>query len=360
MARLLGEQAWLLEDDRFGVVYQDARPGDQSGYSRIGWHSDHQSGPHLDMWPSVGFTIHIDPTSPRNGFLRVLPGSHLGGTDEMPLGFEHVPGEIAVYCERGDVLLHHSDLWHSAARATDDGEGAIRRHVRGGWYGGARLAPEPRPRRLRQERPPLTSAPGAATMLAMAERIPRDLRTLPKGHLHLHLEGSMRPSTLAELADAAGIPVPEIRGYGSFSAFADTYVAACQVLETPEHFARLVLRSGRGQRDRRRGVGGAVVLRAPPPRPLRRRRGDRRHGPRRAARRGRAARRRGRADARRRPHGGAVGGGRSGATGGRPRRPRRRVVRPRQRRSDRAARALRRAAFAIAKDAGLLSSPACR
>ena len=139
--RLLGPQAWLLEDDRFGVVYQDARPGEQSGYSRIGWHSDHQSGPHLDIWPSVAFTIHVDATSPRNGFLRILPGSHRGSTDEMPLGFEHVPGEMALYCERGDVLLHHSDLWHSAARATDDGEGAIRRHVRGSWYGGARLAP---------------------------------------------------------------------------------------------------------------------------------------------------------------------------------------------------------------------------
>jgi adenosine deaminase len=68
----------------------------------------------------------------------------------------------------------------------------------------------------------------------------RDLRTLPKGHLHLHLEGAMRPSTLAELADTAGIPVPEIRGYGSFTAFAETYVAACQVLLTPEDFARLV------------------------------------------------------------------------------------------------------------------------
>ena len=39
----------------------------------------------------------------------------------------------------------------------------------------------------------------------------------------------MRPSTLAELADAAGIPVPEIRGYGSFTAFADTYLAACHL-----------------------------------------------------------------------------------------------------------------------------------
>lgn len=50
----------------------------------------------------------------------------------------------------------------------------------------------------------------------------------------------MRPTTLAELADTAGIPVPEIRGYGSFSAFSDTYVAACQVLVTPDDFARLV------------------------------------------------------------------------------------------------------------------------
>jgi len=77
-------------------------------------------------------------------------------------------------------------------------------------------------------------------MLVMTNTSSRDLRALPKGHLHLHLEGAMRPSTLAELADAAGIPVPEIRGYGSFTAFSDTYVAACQVLETPEHFARLV------------------------------------------------------------------------------------------------------------------------
>jgi hypothetical protein len=40
----------------------------------------------------------------------------------------------------------------------------------------------------------------------------------------------MRPSTLSELAERAGIPVPEIGGYGSFTAFSATYLAACQVL----------------------------------------------------------------------------------------------------------------------------------
>jgi ectoine hydroxylase-related dioxygenase (phytanoyl-CoA dioxygenase family) len=136
--RVLGSECWLLEDDRFGVVYQDARPGSGSGYSRIGWHADEQSGPNLDWWPSIAFTIHLDATSPQNGFLRVVPGSHHGDADGMPLGFEKIRGELALYCERGDVLVHHSALWHSAARATDDGELGIRRHVRGGWYGGRR------------------------------------------------------------------------------------------------------------------------------------------------------------------------------------------------------------------------------
>ena len=137
--RLLGPQAWLLDYEVFGVVYQDARPEPGSGYSRIGWHTDHQSGPHLDIWPGVAFTIHFDPTSPANGFLRVLPGSHLGGTDGIPLGFERVPGEIAVYQSRGDILFHHADLWHSAARGTAEGEPAIRRHLRGSWHGGEKL-----------------------------------------------------------------------------------------------------------------------------------------------------------------------------------------------------------------------------
>ncbi len=137
---LLGPAAWLLDYEQFGIVYQDARPDPGSAYSRIGWHTDHQSGPHLDIWPGVAFTVHFDPTSPANGFLRVLPGSHRGGTDGIPAGFERVPGEIALYQERGDVLFHHADLWHGAARGTADGDDAIRRHLRGSWHGGTPLA----------------------------------------------------------------------------------------------------------------------------------------------------------------------------------------------------------------------------
>src|SRR5579862_1946611 len=68
----------------------------------------------------------------------------------------------------------------------------------------------------------------------------RDLRSLPKAHLHVHLEGAMRPNTLRGLADEVGVEVPPIRGFGSFTAFAGMYLAACAVLTTPEALHRLV------------------------------------------------------------------------------------------------------------------------
>jgi adenosine deaminase len=68
----------------------------------------------------------------------------------------------------------------------------------------------------------------------------RDLTTLPKAHLHLHFEASMRPATLTELAETAGIEVPSVRGFGSFAAFADMYVAACEVLRSDDDLRRLV------------------------------------------------------------------------------------------------------------------------
>lgn len=68
----------------------------------------------------------------------------------------------------------------------------------------------------------------------------RDLATLPKAHLHVHLEGAMRPGTLAELAHGYGIAVPQIRGYGSFPAFAGVYVAACDVMRSWDDLRRVV------------------------------------------------------------------------------------------------------------------------
>jgi adenosine deaminase len=68
----------------------------------------------------------------------------------------------------------------------------------------------------------------------------RDLAELPKAHLHLHLDGAMRRSTLVELAEAAGVAAPVPTGYGSFAAFTETITAAASCLRTPDDARRLV------------------------------------------------------------------------------------------------------------------------
>jgi adenosine deaminase len=67
----------------------------------------------------------------------------------------------------------------------------------------------------------------------------RDLATLPKAHLHLHLEAGMSPALLAELSAKYDREVPVVRGYGSFAAFSDTYVAATDVLRERDDWERL-------------------------------------------------------------------------------------------------------------------------
>lgn len=74
----------------------------------------------------------------------------------------------------------------------------------------------------------------------------RDLRALPKAELHVHLEGSMRASTVVELASRSGVELPEgLRegryGFRDFRHFIDEWVAGLACLRSAEDFRRIAL-----------------------------------------------------------------------------------------------------------------------
>jgi adenosine deaminase len=70
------------------------------------------------------------------------------------------------------------------------------------------------------------------------------LEHLPKVELHCHLEGTMRPATVVELARANGVPLPtedvtELYRYGSLDEFLTTFWLVQSVLQSPGDWARL-------------------------------------------------------------------------------------------------------------------------
>ena len=70
----------------------------------------------------------------------------------------------------------------------------------------------------------------------------RELSTLPKAELHLHLEGAMRRTTLVELCNKYEIPIPidtAGRRFDDFSAFVDVYIAACECIREVSDIKRL-------------------------------------------------------------------------------------------------------------------------
>ncbi len=73
----------------------------------------------------------------------------------------------------------------------------------------------------------------------------RDLRALPKVHLHVHMESTVRWSTLRELGAANGLEVPEhLAGGAAFDGFLDfadnnALIRAC--LRRPDDFRRIAL-----------------------------------------------------------------------------------------------------------------------
>lgn len=70
----------------------------------------------------------------------------------------------------------------------------------------------------------------------------RDLAALPKAHLHVHLEGAVRSTTLRELAEEHGVAVPDgTRTFGGFTEFFARKNEIRQCLRQPDDFRRVAV-----------------------------------------------------------------------------------------------------------------------
>ena len=79
----------------------------------------------------------------------------------------------------------------------------------------------------------------------MAKAVADDyLRRIPKAELHCHLAGTLRATTVAELAKRAGLALPRpaetLYQWPDFYGFLDVLRLTALVLRTPEDFARAV------------------------------------------------------------------------------------------------------------------------
>jgi len=69
--------------------------------------------------------------------------------------------------------------------------------------------------------------------------VTRDLTALPKAHLHLHLEGSARPATIAELASRGGIDISDFHAFSTLPEFVERYVIAVSTITEPDDLERV-------------------------------------------------------------------------------------------------------------------------
>jgi adenosine deaminase len=71
----------------------------------------------------------------------------------------------------------------------------------------------------------------------------KSLKSLPKAHLHIHLEGAMRPTTLTELCKKYALPHPiDTRGqqFPNFSGFNALYRSACESIRSKDDLAQVI------------------------------------------------------------------------------------------------------------------------
>jgi ectoine hydroxylase-related dioxygenase (phytanoyl-CoA dioxygenase family) len=131
----VGLQARLGVNEKDGLVVNHYVNTDASKFTQMGWHTDSVRDIFLGkkILPMLNVGIHLDDQDPRNGGLRLLPGTHEQNLWNMLfrkknfLDNEPDAREVAFDIKAGDLTIHDGRCWHRVERSSLTGEASRRR-----------------------------------------------------------------------------------------------------------------------------------------------------------------------------------------------------------------------------------------
>lgn len=123
------------ENEKDGLVFNHYVNTANSNFSQLGWHTDALRDIFYGnkIMPMLNVGLHFDLSSPENGGLRILPGTHNKGIRTLLfrkvyyLSNKADKKEIGLSVEPGDLTVHDGRIWHRVAQSPFVGEKSRRR-----------------------------------------------------------------------------------------------------------------------------------------------------------------------------------------------------------------------------------------
>jgi ectoine hydroxylase-related dioxygenase (phytanoyl-CoA dioxygenase family) len=122
-------------NERDGLVFNHYVNTENSNYTQLGWHTDALRDIFYGnkIMPMLNVGVHFDCSSPANGGLRILPGTHNKGIATLLfrkfyyLNSKADKKEFGLTVEPGDLTVHDGRIWHRVAQSPFIGEKSRRR-----------------------------------------------------------------------------------------------------------------------------------------------------------------------------------------------------------------------------------------
>lgn len=122
-------------NERDGLVFNHYVNTENSNYTQLGWHTDALRDIFYGnkIMPMLNVGVHFDHSSPENGGLRILPGTHNKGIRTLLfrkfyyLSNKADKQEFGLTVDPGDLTVHDGRIWHRVAQSPFVGEKSRRR-----------------------------------------------------------------------------------------------------------------------------------------------------------------------------------------------------------------------------------------